>query len=239
MNELQIFQHEKFGKIRAIMIDGKAWFVGKDVAAMLGYKDTFAALKQHVDDRDKLDWSITSSAKNGQKRKTKLINESGLYSLVLDSKLEQAIEIRHWITSEVMPSIARTGEYKLPNKNLDDESERLEARQFSKIIRKQETDVIKEFIAYARKQGSKRPDVAYYRFFSVLANRAIGLPDKNGRDDASLFQQKAMAWTEYVFGNFLKAKMSEVKNYKEILEDITIWLEEFLRVNYIQPNLLT
>ena len=236
MNELQIFQHEKFGKIRAIMIDGKAWFVGKDAAVMLGYKNPQKALRDHVDSKDKM---VNKSFTLGQGSPPVLINESGLYSLVLDSKLEQAIEIRHWITSEVMPSIARTGEYKLPNKNPDYESERLEARQFSKIIRKQETDVIKEFIAYARKQGSKRPDVAYYRFFSVLANRAIGLPDKNGRDDAALFQQKAMAWTEYVFGNFLKAKMSELKNYKEILEDITIWLEEFLRVNYIQPNLLT
>ena len=238
MNELQIFQHEKFGKIRAIMIDGVVWFVGKDVAAMLGYKKTQNAIAVHVDAKDKTTALIQGTGSN-YKSKTVLINESGLYSLVLDSKLEQAIEIRHWITSEVMPSIARTGEYKLPNKNFKDDPEWTEARQFSKEIRKLETNVIKEFIEYARKQGSKRPDVAYYRFFSVLANRALGLPDKNGRDDAELFQQKAMAWTEYVFGNFLKAKMSIEKNYKEILEDATIWMKEFLRINYIQPNLLT
>ncbi|MBR5913429.1 MAG: Bro-N domain-containing protein [Selenomonadaceae bacterium] len=238
MNALQIFQHEKFGKIRAIMIDGKAWFVGKDAAAMLGYKNTRKALIDHVADEDKID-GVTIRDSIGRNQKPKLINESGLYSLVLSSKLEQAQEIRHWITSEVMPSIARTGEYKLPNKNLKGDPEWLEARQFSKEIRKLETDVIKEFIEYARKQGSQRPEVAYYKFFSILANRALGLPDRNGRDYAPLFQQKAMAWTEDVLGRFLKTKMSAEKNYKQVLEDAQIWVEEFLRVNYIQPNLLT
>lgn len=110
MNELKIFDNPEFGKIRVIEIDGEPWMVGKDVAAALGYSDTSDALKRHVDDEDKLTRRFTDS---GQSREMYIINESGLYSLVLSSKLPSAKKFRRWVTAEVLPSIRKTGRYQI------------------------------------------------------------------------------------------------------------------------------
>ncbi len=112
-NELQIFDNPKFGEIRTLTIDGEPWLVGKDVAEILGYKDSVNALKSHVDEEDKLRWQITTS---GQRRDVSLINESGLYSLILSSKLPNAKQFKRWVTSEVLPAIRKTGTYSVPNK---------------------------------------------------------------------------------------------------------------------------
>ena len=112
-NNIQLFEHEEFGEVRVVMIDGEPWFVGKDVAKALGYKDTFAALKQHVDDEDKQNWQNTSFA---SPRGLIVINESGFYSLVFSSELESAKNFKRWVTHEVLPSIRKTGSYSL-NKN--------------------------------------------------------------------------------------------------------------------------
>ena len=108
MNELMIFNNPEFGTIRTTEIDGKPWFAGKDVATALGYADAFGSLKKHVDDEDKLVCQIDSA---GQKRDITVINESGLYSLVLSSKLPNAKKFKRWVTSEVLPSIRRHGGY--------------------------------------------------------------------------------------------------------------------------------
>ena len=103
-----------FGEVRTMTNEnGETFFVGKDVANALGYKDTSDALKKHVDDEDKLSRQIADS---GQRRTTIIINESGLYSLVLSSKLPQAKEFKRWVTSEVLPQIRQTGGY-LPTVN--------------------------------------------------------------------------------------------------------------------------
>lgn len=111
MNDLKIFQNEEFEEVRTIQIDGEPWFVGKDVAKNLGYKDTSDALKNHVDEEDKLTRCFTDS---GQSREMYIINESGLYSLTLSSKLESARKFKRWITHEVIPEIRRSGTYHLP-----------------------------------------------------------------------------------------------------------------------------
>lgn len=108
MNELQIFNKEEFGRIRALVIDDEPHFVGKDVAIALGYKDTSDALKVHVAGDDKLTRCFTDS---GQRRNMTVINESGLYSLIFGSKLEKAKKFKKWVTSEVLPSIRKTGSY--------------------------------------------------------------------------------------------------------------------------------
>ena len=110
-NQMQVFQNEEFGSIRTIEINGEPWFVGKDVATALGYADAFGALKKHVDDEDKLVCQIDSA---GQKRDVTAINESGLYSLVLSSKLSTAKKFKRWVTSEVLPSIRKTSGYMMP-----------------------------------------------------------------------------------------------------------------------------
>ena len=109
-NKIQIFNNEEFGKVRTLMINNEPWFVGKDVAVALGYKDTSDALKKHVDTEDKLTRRFADS---GQSREMYIINESGVYSLVLSSKLPTAKKFKRWVTSEVLPSIRKTGGYSL------------------------------------------------------------------------------------------------------------------------------
>lgn len=108
MNNLQIFNSPDFGQIRTIQQNGEPWFVGKDVAEILGYKDTSDAMKKHVDVEDKLTRRFADS---GQNREMYIINESGLYSLILSSKMPKAKEFKRWVTSEVIPAIRKTGKY--------------------------------------------------------------------------------------------------------------------------------
>lgn len=108
MNELQIFENADFGSVRTLMINDAPYFVGKDVAEILGYTNSSKALADHVDDEDKLNNESLSSL--GQ-RGGWLINESGLYSLILSSKMPNAKKFKHWVTAEVLPSIRKHGAY--------------------------------------------------------------------------------------------------------------------------------
>ena len=108
MNEIKVFDNDAFGSVRTIDREGDVWFVGKDVAEILGYTNPSKALADHVDEEDKLNNESLSSL--GQ-RGGWLINESGLYSLVLSSKLPTAKQFKRWITKEVIPSIRKTGGY--------------------------------------------------------------------------------------------------------------------------------
>lgn len=108
MNELTVFQNPDFGAVRSLTMDGDPWFVGKDVASALGYRDSVNALKAHVDVEDKRGWQITTP--KGQQQAT-IINESGLYSLILSSKLPDAKKFKRWVTSEVLPAIRKTGRF--------------------------------------------------------------------------------------------------------------------------------
>lgn len=105
MNEIFNFQGQQ---VRTVTINGEPYFVGKDVADVLGYNDTNQAVRKHVDDEDKLTRQFDGS---GQKRNMTIINESGLYALILGSKLPQAKEFKRWVTSEVLPTIRRHGAY--------------------------------------------------------------------------------------------------------------------------------
>ena len=115
-NELQIFNNSDFGNIRVVENSGEPWFVGKDVAEVLGYTNPSKALADHVDADDKLNNETLLSL--GQ-RGGWLINESGLYSLILSSKLPTAKKFKRWVTSEVLPTIRKTGSYKTPKQSSD------------------------------------------------------------------------------------------------------------------------
>lgn len=104
----EIYKNAEFGEIRTMDINGEPYFVGTDVAKALGYSDSFGAIKKHVDSEDKLVCQIDSV---GQSRNVTVINESGLYSLILSSKLPTAKRFKHWVTSEVLPAIRKTGGY--------------------------------------------------------------------------------------------------------------------------------
>lgn len=108
MNELKIFNNPEFGQLRTLVKDNETWFVGKDVAEILGYSNTQKAIRDHVDTEDKLTERFVLS---GQNREAVVINESGLYSLVLSSKLPNAKKFKRWVTSEVLPSIRKHGMY--------------------------------------------------------------------------------------------------------------------------------
>lgn len=108
MNSLKVFENPEFGNIRVLTIKNEPYFVGKDVASVLGYKDTSDALKKHVDSDDKLTRRFADS---GQNREMYIINESGLYSLILSSKLPTAKKFKRWVTSEVLPAIRKHGAY--------------------------------------------------------------------------------------------------------------------------------
>jgi prophage antirepressor-like protein len=107
-NTVQIFEHEEFGRVRTVKIDGVPWFVGKDVTDILGYTNSRKALNDHVDDEDRLAYRFVTS---GQNRSMTIINESGLYSLILSSRLPQAKAFKRWVTTTVLPSIRKYGAY--------------------------------------------------------------------------------------------------------------------------------
>ena len=132
-NQIQIFEHEKFGKVRVVTIDGEPWFVAADVARNLGYSNPRKAVKDHVYDEDKkADVTIRYASSNGvvQNRNMIVINESGMYALIFGSKLPAAKEFKHWVTFEVLPSIRKTGSYSIfgnepaPAKNARSEAQK-------------------------------------------------------------------------------------------------------------------
>ena len=108
---IQIFTNEVFGEIRTCQVNNQIMFVGKDVAQALGYSNTSKAIQQHVDHEDK---GILPIRETAYETRAVVINESGLYSLILSSKLPQAKAFKRWVTSEVLPSIRKTGRYELP-----------------------------------------------------------------------------------------------------------------------------
>lgn len=110
MNEVKIFNSKEFGDVRTVTIDGEPWFVGKDVAEALGYSNSRDALTKHVCSEDK---GVAECDTLGGKQKLGIINESGLYALIFGSKLESAQRFKHWVTSEVLPSIRKTGGYQM------------------------------------------------------------------------------------------------------------------------------
>ncbi len=107
-NKIQVFEKEEFGKVRTLMRDGEPWAVGKDVAEALGYKNPQEAVRMHVDPEDK---GVSKTLTPRGEQDVTLINESGLYSLILSSKLPKAKEFKRWITSEVLPALRKTGHY--------------------------------------------------------------------------------------------------------------------------------
>ena len=116
MNDLQIFSNPEFGQVRTVELNGQPWLVGKDVAEALGYKNPGKAIIAHVDEEDKRFEMLSQGAdsQNGNvspSSKTALINESGLYSLILSSKMPKAKAFKHWVTSEVLPALRKNGVY--------------------------------------------------------------------------------------------------------------------------------
>lgn len=110
-NRLEIFKNEEFGEIRTMLINGEPYFVGKDVAISLGYSNPQKAIRNHVDEEDR---GVNKMGTPSGEQELVVINESGVYSLVFGSKLKSAKKFKRWVTSEVLPTIRKQGEYKIP-----------------------------------------------------------------------------------------------------------------------------
>lgn len=165
MDNIQVFPSEEFGNIRTLVIKGEPWFVGIDVAKALGYKKPTGAVTNNVDEDDTLTEGVTDSM--GRMQSTLIVNESGLYSLIFNSKLESAKSFKKWVTSKVLPSIRKTGGYGAPqtipeqiqllaqgnvelNKRVDDIQSEVEALKMDLPILPIEADKITEAV---RKKG--------------------------------------------------------------------------------------
>lgn len=168
MNEITVFQNEKFGEVRTVELNGEPWFVGKDVAEALGYSNTKDAIAKHVSDEDKLGSQIATS---GQNREMTIINESGLYSLIFGSKLDSAKEFKHWVTSEVLPSIRKTGGFTVQTVHTVQQDSPLEKAKFLHEMAKDYSDLpdYKQILdAYAVKE--------------VVGTFALPLPESKQED---------------------------------------------------------
>lgn len=113
MDNIKTFSNNEFGNIRTSIIDNEIWFVGKDIATALGFTNTRKAIIDHVDKDDKID-GVTVRDSIGREQNPVMINESGVYALVFGSKLESAKRFKHWVTSEVLPTLRKTGSYGMP-----------------------------------------------------------------------------------------------------------------------------
>ena len=137
MNELQIFNSVEFGTIRTVQINNEPWFVAKDLTDKLGYANGRDAVALHVDEEDKSNVGISDGSQN---RNMTIVNESGLYSLILSSKLQTAKNFKHWVTSDVIPQIRKTGGYKLPGTYAEAlESLLLEVKENERLVNENET----------------------------------------------------------------------------------------------------
>ena len=145
MNELQIFESEEFGRVRTVVIDNEPYLVGRDVADALGYAKPENAIANHVDDEDKTTTLIQGTGSN-YKSNAVCINESGLFSLILGSKLPTAKKFKHWVTAEVLPSIRKTGKYAIPQDSymIADPVERAKKWIEEETVRKQQAVQLEE-----------------------------------------------------------------------------------------------
>ncbi len=141
MNSLKIFENPEFGKIRTMELNNEPWFVGKDVAVILGYVDASSAVSKNVDKEDKTTLLLQQDGSN-YKSKTIIINESGLYSLIISSKLPTAKAFKRWVTSEVLPAIRKTGGYIPTTPQMSEQEIMAKAVQISMATIAQQKDVI-------------------------------------------------------------------------------------------------
>lgn len=196
-NAMQVFNNAEFGKVRVVDVDGEPWLVGKDITKILGYKNSRDALRKHVSDADK---GVANCDTLGGKQKMIVINESGLYSLALASKLPAAEKFRHWVTSEVIPSIRKHGGYiagqnemsdmellsralLLVKNQLDDRNRQIEEMQpkviFADAVETSSTSVLIGDFAKLLKQNGI--DIGQTRLFEWLRNNGYLMRVKGER----------------------------------------------------------
>ena len=189
-NKIQVFEKEEFGKVRTLMRDGEPWASGKDVATALGYKNPQEAIRLHVDDEDK----TVSDSLTVNGTKLTLINESGLYSLILSSKLPKAKEFKRWITSEVLPALRKTGHYGTAQKPTPTDPAKL-------------AELVDTVAGLAHAQRKNPREVAYCAAV-VMHQYGVDLPGEF---------LTSQIHGEHILAQELEAEWNRVRNYKPIL----------------------
>lgn len=190
MNELKIFENPAFGKVRVVEQGGEPWFVGKDVAEILGYSNTPKAIRDHVDDEDKLAERIVLS---GQNREVAIINESGLYSLILSSKMPKAKEFKRWVTAEVLPAIRKTGGYIAGSEKMSDAELMAKAVLVAQATIKERDARIKELESDTQRMKPKEifADAVSASDQTILIGDLAKLIKQNGHD---IGQKRMFEW---------------------------------------------
>ena len=221
MNELQIFQNKEFGEVRSLVINNEPWFVGKDVAEALGYKDVNHAILDHVDEEDKVNSKTQGqNAPELGQRGSWLINESGLYSLILSSKLPNAKKFKRWVTSEVLPTLRKTGAYaKAPT----DPRELLKLTIEAHEQTAQRVDVLEEKVSSLEKSTTidSSQQNTLERIAKATVIRTLGGVDSRAYQ---LMSRKIFSniWRDYKnyfkLGSFRDTLKTEFENAKEYLE---------------------
>ena len=219
MEELQIFNNEEFGNVRSLVIDNEPWFVGKDVAEALGYKNVRDSLARHIDSDDKRDGVVIHDSM-GREQKPIIINESGLYSLILSSKLPSAKKFKHWVTSEVLPTLRKTGSYaKVPT----DPRELLMLTIKAHEQTAQRVDVLEEKVSDLEKSTTidSSQQHTLEKVAKTTAIRTLGGIDSRAYQ---LMSRKIFSniWRDYKnyfkLGSFRDTLKTEFENAKEYLE---------------------
>ncbi len=202
MNKVKIFNSEEFGDVRTVTINGEPWFVGKDVADILGYQNGSRDINRHVHEEDRQNYQ------NGtfdSPRGMTIINESGLYALIFGSKLESAVRFKHWVTSEVLPAIRKTGSYQAPQgkellalavleaqKTIDEQSKAIERMKpkviFANAVETSHTSILIGDLAKLLKQNGV--ETGQKRLFDWM--REKGYLIKRKGSDWNMPTQKAM-----------------------------------------------
>ena len=177
-NKIKIFENEEFGKVRTLSINGEPWFVGRDVAEILGYSQPSVTISKKVEVEDK---GVSKMETPGGTQDVIIINESGLYSLILSSKLPTAKKFKHWVTSEVLPSIRKTGSYNLPQDYLS---------ALKALVASEE-----EKLKLAEENQAMKPKAEY---FDALVDRNCLL---NFRDTAKELGQKQNQFINWLIDN--------------------------------------
>lgn len=203
MSQVQLFSHPDIGEIKATIKNGEPWFLAGDVCRVLGIKNARDAVNEigkklktaGIKDVGISDTLIHTAGGN---QKAVIVSEQILYELIFNSRKQKAVLFRAWVTGEVLPSIRKHGFY----------------RAEGKMIRKVETDSIKEFIEYAKNNGSQNSD-RYYSIITKATNSILNI-EPNMRDNLTAIQLEHLAMVERVIANALISGIEKGMNYKDI-----------------------
>ena len=203
MSQVQLFSHPDLGEIKATIKNGEPWFLAGDVCRVLGIKDSAKAVRDIEAKYKTAGVKVATSSRTlvdtaGGRQQVVIVTEQILYELIFNSRKQKAVLFRAWVTGEVLPSIRKHGFY----------------RNEGKIIRRVETDAIKEFIEYAKNNGSSSSE-RYYMIITKATNEILGI-EKGQRDSLTASQLEHLAMVERVIASALMQGIEKGMNYKDI-----------------------